>query len=103
MMDPIITGNLTSRLMPKQIQPQPGIKEEGAEGSFGQWLEKSFSEVDQLQKKADLSAQQLVAGETKDIHGTMIAMQKSSIAFNLAMEVRNKVVAAYEEIKRMQF
>jgi len=103
MMDPIISTHLTSPLMPKQSQKAIAHGKEAVEGSFGQWLEKSLSEVDELQQEADLSAQRLVAGESKDIHGTMIAMQKSSIAFNLVMEVRNKVVSAYEEIKRMQF
>jgi flagellar hook-basal body complex protein FliE len=103
MTDPIVSTRLTSPLLTDQTRKIAGQGEKGAEGSFGKWLEQSLSEVNELQQKADLSAQQLVTGESKDIHGTMIAMQKSSVAFNLVMEVRNKVISAYDEIKRMQF
>lgn len=103
MMDHITSPHITSPLMPEQSRKAPGQGKEAAEGSFSQWLQQSLSEVNELQQKADLSAQQLVSGETKDIHGTMIAMQKANVAFNLAMEIRNKVITAYEEIKRMQF
>ena len=89
--------------MPKQAQKAVDQSPKAAEDSFGKWLDKSLNEVNELQQKADLSAQHLVSGESKDIHGTMIAMQKATVAFNLVMEVRNKVISAYEEIKRMQF
>ena len=74
---------------------------------FGDMLSQSIHQaigrVDGLQQDADLAARKLVTGENKDIHGTMIAMQKASIAMDLMLEVRNKVISAYEEIKRMQF
>jgi flagellar hook-basal body complex protein FliE len=70
---------------------------------FGQWLSQSLSQVDQLQQTSDTAAQKLITGESKDIHGTMIAMQKAGIAMDLVVEIRNKVIAAYEEVKRMQF
>jgi flagellar hook-basal body complex protein FliE len=73
------------------------------QGTFGQWLSQSLSEVDHLQQISDNAAQKLISGESKDIHGTMIAMQKSGIALDLVVEIRNKVIAAYEEVKRMQF
>lgn len=73
------------------------------EGNFGQWLHQSLSEVNDLQLKSDNAAQKLITGASKDIHGTMIAAQKASIAMELTMQIRNKVIAAYDEIKRMQF
>ena len=89
------------------FQTQPLKKSEADEANtakpFGQWLQKSLSRVNAMQQSADTAAQQLVTGENKDIHGTMIAMQKANITFELVMEVRNKVISAYEEIKRMQF
>ena len=71
--------------------------------SFSQWLEKSINSVSKMQKEADTAALKLATGENKDIHGTMIGMQKAEVAMNLMMEVRNKVISAYDEIKRMQF
>jgi flagellar hook-basal body complex protein FliE len=73
------------------------------EGTFGQWLTRSLAEVNQMQETSDSAAQKLITGQSSDIHGTMIAMQKAGIALDLVMEVRNKVIAAYDEVKRMQF
>lgn len=84
---------------PKTEAPQASPEK----GAFGQWLSQSLNEVNELQQTADIASQKLITGESKDIHGTMIAMQKAGIAFDLTMEIRNKVVAAYEEVKRMQF
>jgi flagellar hook-basal body complex protein FliE len=44
----------------------------------------------------------LAAGKQKDIHQTMIALEKADVAFQLLMQVRNKIIAAYETIMRMQ-
>lgn len=73
------------------------------ETSFGQWLNESLQEVNQMRNAADDATRQLITGESKDIHNTMIQVQKAGIAMDLVVEVRNKVIAAYEEIKRMQF
>ena len=80
---------------------QSSRKLDGA--SFGEWLNRSIATVNSMQEDADSAAQKLVTGENKDIHGTMISMQKASIAMDLMSEVRNKIIAAYDEIKRMQF
>jgi flagellar hook-basal body complex protein FliE len=82
-------------------QPDPSAA--SGQVSFGQWLDKSVEGVNKLQQQAESAAAKLVTGESKDVHGTMIAMQKASISMSLMLEVRNKVINAYEEIKRMQF
>jgi flagellar hook-basal body complex protein FliE len=73
------------------------------QASFGQWLQKSMEGVEKMQQTAESAAAKLVTGESKDIHGTMIAMQKANISMSLMLEVRNKIISAYDEIKRMQF
>jgi flagellar hook-basal body complex protein FliE len=70
--------------------------------SFGQVLKQSLNEVNQLQNEADQAIDALATGQQKDIHNTMIAMEKADIAFRLLMEIRNKVISAYETIMRMQ-
>jgi flagellar hook-basal body complex protein FliE len=52
--------------------------------------------------EADQAVADLVAGKSQDIHNVMIATQKAGIGFQLLMQVRNKVVGAYEQIMRMQ-
>jgi flagellar hook-basal body complex protein FliE len=79
----------------------PAVKSEGA--SFGEWLDRSLQSVNKLQQEASASTLKLVSGAEKDIHGTMIAMQKADVAMTLLLEVRNKMISAYDEIKRMQF
>ena len=102
-MDAINTNSISPTLHSNQTAKKAIANNGESDGTFGKWLQQSLNEVNGLQKSADDSAQRLISGENKDVHGTMIAMQKASISFNLVMEVRNKVIAAYEEIKRMQF
>ena len=71
-------------------------------GGFGQMLKDSIAEVNRLHLEADQAIQDLAAGKATDIHKTMIAMEKAEVSFQLMMQVRNKVVAAYQEIMRMQ-
>lgn len=63
---------------------------------------KVFDEVNQAQLAADTKTAELVAGKNKDIHGTMIAVEKADISFRMLMAVREKMVSAYQEIIRMQ-
>ncbi len=77
-------------------------KPDGKKGSFGEMLKGTIRDVNQLQMEADTSIKQLIAGESKNLHETMIAMEKANISFRLMMEVRNKIIEAYHEIMRMQ-
>ena len=72
------------------------------DNSFGEILKTSLNEVNQLQKDADQAIQELAAGNEKDIHQTMIALEKAEISFQFMMQVRNKIIAAYQEVMRMQ-
>ena len=69
---------------------------------FSDLLSRSLGEVNKLQEDADLASQELVVGNKKDIHQTMIALEKADVSFQLMMKVRNKIIAAYDEIRRMQ-
>ena len=68
---------------------------------FQKILSDSISEVDRLSKEADQSVQEMALGKV-DIHEAMIAMEKANVAFRLMVQVRNKMIGAYEEIMRMQ-
>ena len=71
-------------------------------GSFSDMLIKSVEKVNALQKQADATIDDLVLGDNKDIVQTMVAMEKADVSFRLMMQVRNKIIQAYEEIMRMQ-
>ncbi len=71
-------------------------------GGFEDMLKESLDKVNNLQAEADKKIEGLVAGRGADLHDTMIAVEKADLSFNLMVQVRNKLLAAYEEIMRMQ-
>ena len=72
------------------------------DNSFGDTILQAINRVDRLQKEAQSDIQALATGEKQDLHQTMISMEKAGVSFQLVMQVRNKIVAAYQEIMRMQ-
>mgnify|MGYP003566094995 FL=1 len=91
----------------KPVQPQTGPAHSGTPtrlsnpGSFGKMLTDSIDQVNRLQVAADSSINDLAMGKQTDIHRTMVAMEKASISFELLMQIRNKVISAYDRIMRM--
>ena len=69
---------------------------------FKNAVKKAVAEVNSLQHQADDMAVKLAAGDVEDVHKAMIAMQKAKLALDFTIQVRNKVVEAYQEIMRMQ-
>lgn len=70
--------------------------------SFSELLTDSISNVNNLQGNANEAIQRLVSGESKNLHETMLAVEKADIAFRTMNQVRLKVIDAYKEIMRMQ-
>jgi flagellar hook-basal body complex protein FliE len=69
--------------------------------SFGDMLGRVLNEANQLKIEADETINNLAAGKQKDIHQTMIDMEKADVAFQLLMQIRNKIISAYETVMRM--
>ena len=90
------------------FQSRAGINYTGSQtpqpptASFGEMLQQSINQVSRLQQEADASINDLAAGKQTDIHQTMIAVEKAEVSFELLMQIRNKVIAAYESIMRTQ-
>ncbi len=79
----------------------------GAVGSSGtsgflDSLKSAIGKVNDAEMEAGRAIDSLMTGETQDIHRTMVALQQADVSFQLMMQIRNKLVAAYEEIQRMQ-
>ena len=89
------TFALKGSSLPSQQSGVPGT------ASFGQMLKGSLERVSQLQKEADASVTDLATGKQTDIHQTMIAVEKADVSFELLMQIRNKLISAYESIMRM--
>jgi flagellar hook-basal body complex protein FliE len=77
-------------------------KVEKASTSFSEVLKDSISKVSELEKEANVQTEKLVTGEGQDIHNTMIAVEKADMSFQMMMQIRNKIINAYEEIMRIQ-
>jgi flagellar hook-basal body complex protein FliE len=73
------------------------------EWGFSETLRGAMDQVQQLQGVADNKVAGLLDGSGMDVHSAMIAVEQADLSFQLMMQVRNKIVAAYQEISRMQF
>ncbi|UCV04564.1 flagellar hook-basal body complex protein FliE [Dechloromonas denitrificans] len=70
---------------------------------FAQVLQSSINKVNQTQQQADQMAEKLAAGDTsQNLHEVMIALQTASISFQEMVQVRNKLVTAYQDVMNMQ-
>lgn len=70
--------------------------------SFQNILKTALNNVDTAQHTATEAIQQALNGENHDIHDTMIAMQKADTSLKMMMEVRNKLLSAYQEVIKTQ-
>lgn len=75
---------------------------EEPEKTFGEFLKDALHNVNNLQHQSKQASLNLAAGKIQDIAEVTIAAEKASIALQLTMQVRNKVVEAYQEVMRMQ-
>jgi flagellar hook-basal body complex protein FliE len=82
------------------------VKETGASGStqvaFVDHLREAVSSVNELQKVADSMAVDVASGKSQNLHETMIAATQAELSFNFLVQIRNKVLEAYNEVMRMQ-
>jgi flagellar hook-basal body complex protein FliE len=84
-----------SRIIDNQIPVANGDK------SFGQFLSEAIKDVNDLQKSAQQASTDLAAGKIQDVAQVAIAGEKAGIALQLTLQVRNKVLDAYQEVMRM--
>ena len=80
----------------------PASGEPAAGKDFKTVLLDSLDEVNQLQTEADAGVQRLLTGETNNVAEVFAAVNKAGVAFDLLMEVRNKMTEAYREIQQMR-
>jgi len=95
---PGLTGLPTTATLPTAPTGVAGVG-----GGFGANLQEALSKVDTLGQDSDAQVSQLVQGDRQDIHNVMIAVEKADVAFQLMMQVRNKIVNAYQEVSKLQF
>ncbi|MFA5372141.1 MAG: flagellar hook-basal body complex protein FliE [Sideroxydans sp.] len=86
-----------------QGQPSTSVTAASGGADFANVLKSSLDGVNRTQREAEAMQQAFVLGDDKvSLSDTMIAMQKANLSFQTAIQVRNKVVAAYNDIMNMQ-
>lgn len=98
--------NAVSNILPgiSAIPSVPGSgnnEQDSSKVNFGQMLNKALDNVNQLQQNADNSTKLFMAGKIDDLHTMMIEGQKADLALQFTLQVRNKILDAYNEIMRM--
>jgi flagellar hook-basal body complex protein FliE len=83
----------------------PSTSAAGATGDseFMSTLRTAMDQVGQLQSEADGKVAQLITGNGQDVHSAMIAVEKASLAFQMMVQVRNKIVQAYQQVSGIPF
>jgi len=66
-------------------------------------LKKTLNQAAQLQVDAEKQIANVLAGNGEDLHAALIAVEKADLSFQLMMQVRNKIIQAYQDIARMPF
>lgn len=67
----------------------------------GKFFQELVGKVNNMQVQSDQAIQRLATGENRNLHETMIAVEKASISFQFMSQVRNKALEAYQEVMRM--
>lgn len=102
MADPLGLINTTA-VAPTGLRAPSGPRTDAVGGpSFKDVLMQNIEQVNRLQRDADLAIEDIAAGRRTDVDQVLIAKQKADLAFQTLLQVRNKLVAAYEELKQMR-
>jgi flagellar hook-basal body complex protein FliE len=84
---------------PEPIRLPPG---NSSSGDFRNVFEGAVQRVEHSRDNAAQAVERFLSGEEQELHSTALAVQEAELAFDLFLQMRNKVVQAYQEIMRMQ-
>ncbi len=89
-------------LVPAGSSISPVPQKQPAEVPFGKMIDHLLRDANSQQVQADQTVRQFAMGESDNLHDVMLAVAKADLSFRLVLEVRNRLVEAYQEIMRMQ-
>ncbi len=103
MSDPLgLIGNISPANRPMPTPRQPGVETGSSGPGFKEMLQQQIDQVNQLQQDANVAMEDLAAGRRDDLESVISATQKADMAFRMLLQVRNKVMDAYEEVKQIR-
>ena len=95
-----ITSFAAETMLENSIRENKDYKKN--EISFGSYLQEKLDDVNKLQLKAEQSTEALIKGEDIEIHQVLLNTEEAKLSLQLAVEIRNKLVEAYQELNRLQ-
>ena len=78
-------------------------KQQAGGGNFLDTLHTAVDQVNQIQSEADAQVASMLNGNGQDVHSAMIAVEKANLTFELMVQVRNKIISAYQEVSKIPF
>jgi flagellar hook-basal body complex protein FliE len=91
---------VSSAALPDLVSPAPAGSSSG--GAFQDILTGAIQRVESMGTDASTSVQNFLSGEGGELHTAILASQRAELGFDMFLQVRNKVVGAYQEIMKMQ-
>ena len=91
------------RILPAEMQDAGNAFAVPSGGGFAATLRGAMDEMGQLQTSAETKVAGVLEGNGTDVHSALIAVEKADLSFQLMMQVRNKIVSAYQQVSQMQF
>jgi flagellar hook-basal body complex protein FliE len=98
-----MNGISSLRILPADVETAALNPSTTSESGFRDVLRSAIDDIQQLEGQAESKVAGVLDGNGADVHSALIAVEKADLSFQLMMQVRNKIVSAYEEISRMQF
>lgn len=92
-------SNIAPISLPESIAPAGSASQPG---EFQKVLSSAIESIQSQQNTASDAVQKFLSGENEELHTTILATQRAELAFELGLQVRNKVVDAYQEVMKMQ-
>jgi len=81
---------------------EPAGSSKGAASNFQSILSDAIGRVNQFQQNSQNAIDKFLSGEDEEVHKVALATQQAELSFDLFLQMRNKVVSAYQEVMRMQ-
>ncbi len=88
--------------LPSLSSPVTDAKKPTGELPFADLVKGLVQDTNQQQAQSDDGVRQLITGETDSIHDVVLTTSRADLAFRLMMEIRNRLIASYQEVMRMQ-
>jgi len=98
-----MNGISSLRILPADSEVSFQRTPMSGDSGFREVLHSAIDDIQQLESQAQAKVAGVLDGSGTDVHSALIAVEKADLSFQLMMQVRNKIVSAYEEVARMSF